>query len=219
MNPSKRRSGSSPLARWSSMWLSSAIMSFIRCMSSGVIVPIGAGHLVDVALHQLLAQLVHQLLELLLRLARLEVVLLEAPSPCPARSFGSMSSWRWRSPVAASRGLRRRSSPDCAGLVELAVELLALGVDDLAQLAGDVVVDAAEVVLLELVAPPAAQLLEHVAQALELLAVAVAEPLLHQPAQGGVEVAVVEQVVGDLARTPSRRRCRSRPGCRPSGSR
>ena len=76
--------------------------------------------------------------------------------------------------MAASAVSRRRSSPDWRGLVELAVELLALGVDDLAQLAGDVVVDAAEVVLLELVAPAAAEPLEHVAQALELLAVAVA---------------------------------------------
>ena len=70
--------------------------------------------------------------------------------------------------------------------------------DDVAQLLGDVVVDAAEVVALELVAALAAQLLEHLADALEPLAVAVAEPRLHHPPQGGVQVAVVQQVVGDL---------------------
>ena len=149
-------------------------MSFMRCMSSGRHRPHRARHLVDVALHQLLAQLVDELLEPLLRLARLEVVLLElldhAGEVVRAACRGGGCARRWpppRSPAAAA-------SPDSAGVVELAVELLALGVDDLAQLAGDVVVDAAEVVLLELVAPPAAQPLEHVAQALELLAVAVA---------------------------------------------
>ena len=43
-----------------------------------------------------------------------------------------------------------------------------------------------------------AQLLEHLAHALQALAVAVAEPALHHAAQRGVEVAVVQQVVGDL---------------------
>ena len=44
------------------------------------------------------------------------------------------------------------------------------------------------------------------------------KPGLHQPAQRGVEVAVVEQVVGDLAEHASRHRCRSRPACRPTAS-
>ena len=43
-------------------------------------------------------------------------------------------------------------------------------VDDVAQLLGDVVVDAAEVVLLEAVAPVATQALEHLAHTLDLLA-------------------------------------------------
>jgi hypothetical protein len=68
-----------------------------------------------------------------------------------------------------------------------------------AQLLGDVVVDAAEVELLQLVTALAPELLEHLPQAHELLAVAVLEPGLQHAAQGRVEVAVVEQVVGDLA--------------------
>ena len=71
-------------------------------------------------------------------------------------------------------------------------------VDHLAQLLGDVVVDAAEVVALELVAALAPKLLEQLADALDPFAVPVAEPGLHHPPQGRVEVAVVEQVVGDL---------------------
>ena len=72
-------------------------------------------------------------------------------------------------------------------------------VDDVAQLLRDVVVDAAEVVALELVAATAAQLLHQLAHALDSVAVAVAEAGLHQPPKRGVEVAVVQQVVGDLA--------------------
>ncbi len=85
-----------------------------------------------------------------------------------------------------------------AGIVQLLVERVALLLDHLAQLLRDVVVHAAEVVALELVAALAAQLLEHLADALEPLAVAVAEPRLHHPPEGVVEVAVVQQVVGDL---------------------
>ena len=70
--------------------------------------------------------------------------------------------------------------------------------DDLAQLLGDVVVDAAEVVVLEHLPPALAQPLEHLAQTHELLAVAVLQALLEHPPQRRVQVAVVEQVVGHL---------------------
>ena len=53
-----------------------------------------------------------------------------------------------------------------AGLAGQLVERRPLGVDHVAQLLGDVVVDAAQVVALELVAALAAQLLEHLADAL-----------------------------------------------------
>ena len=84
------------------------------------------------------------------------------------------------------------------GLALEVVDPLALGVDDVAQRLGDLVVDAAEVVALELLPPLAAQLLEQLPHALDPLAVAVPEARLQHPAQGGVQVAVVEQVVGDL---------------------
>ncbi len=83
-------------------------------------------------------------------------------------------------------------------VVHLGVERVALLLDDVAQLLRDVVVHTAEVVALELVAALAAELLEHLADAFEALAVAVAEPGLHHPPEGVVEVAVVQQVVGDL---------------------
>ena len=43
-----------------------------------------------------------------------------------------------------------------------------------------------------------AELLEQLAHALDLATVTVVEALLHEPAEGGVHVAVVDQVVGDL---------------------
>ena len=69
-----------------------------------------------------------------------------------------------------------------AGLPHVVVEGPALLVDDVAQLLGDVVVHATEVVLLQEVGAPAAQLLHELAQALQALAVAVPEPALHHAA-------------------------------------
>jgi hypothetical protein len=91
---------------------------------------------------------------------------------------------------------------------------VALHVDDVASSLGDLVVDAAEVVLLELLAALLAQLLEQLAHALDALAVAVLEALLHHAPQRGVEVAVVEQVVGDLVEHASA--SRSKPVWVPS---
>ena len=116
----------------------------------------------------------------------------------PARSGGSCSScWR-RCCASSSRSSSRRLSPDCARLVDAPVDAFALLVDDLVELARDVLVHAAEVVAVELLAPALAQLLEHLAHAADVAALAILEALLHHPAQRGVEIAVVEEVVGHL---------------------
>ena len=86
-----------------------------------------------------------------------------------------------------------------AGLLHGGLERVAFGVDDIAQPAGDVVVDTAEVVVLECLAALLAQLLEHLAHALQALAVLGLEALLHHASERGVDIAVVEQIVGDLA--------------------
>ena len=75
---------------------------------------------------------------------------------------------------------------------------MALLVDDVVELVGDLVVDAAEVAPVEPLLALLAQLVHQLAQALQALAVAVLHALLHHPPQGGVDVAVVEQVVGEL---------------------
>ena len=82
------------------------------------------------------------------------------------------------------------------GLVETAVEGVALEVHDLFQALLDVLEDGAEVVAVELLAALLAQLLEEVAQALHALAEGVAHAALEEVAEGVLEVAEVEEVVG-----------------------
>ena len=157
----------------------------------------GPGHLVEVALRHLLAELVHQLVELLARLAGGELVLLEL-----LHHPGEVGREHVELEVPLGHDLVGDLLPAgvaaLAGLPRQLVEALALHVEHLAERLGDLLVHAAEVVALELVAPAAAQALHEVAHAHDLLVVPVAEALLHHPAQGGVEVAVVQQVVGDL---------------------
>src|SRR5215203_968058 len=83
-------------------------------------------------------------------------------------------------------------------LGDLPVERLALGPHDVAQLLGDLVVDAAEVEPVEPLLPLAPQPVEQVAHALDHLALPVLEARLEQAAQGRVQISVVEEVVGDL---------------------
>src|SRR5205823_4683612 len=93
------------------------------------------------------------------------------------------------------------AAPLVAGLARLAPQVLDAGsllVDDLLERFGDLAVDAAEVVVLEPLLALLTELLEQLAHALDLTALAVLEALLHQPAQSGVDVAVVDEIVGDL---------------------
>ena len=166
-------------------------------MSSGRDVGHGTRHLLEVRLGQLLAQLVEQLLEALTSLGRGEVVLLQV-ADLPARSGESMSSCRLRSATTWSVISWRRWSPDSRASSGQLVEATALELDDLTERLGDVLVDPAQVVAVELLAATLPQAVEEVAEPEHLLAVAIAEALLHETAQRGVDVAVVEQVVGDL---------------------
>ena len=196
MNPSK--SGSWPWARCSSIVVE---------LGQHVLHPghvLGrhrlhrARHLVDEALHELLAQLVDQLLELLAGLRGGELVLLqrlhlagevgrqevEVHLALLDDLVGDLLAALVRPTRAASRASSCERGP--------------LLVDDLPELVGDLVVDPAEVVVLEHLPALLAQAFHDLPQALEVLAVGGVEARLEHAAQGGVEVAVVQQVVGDL---------------------
>ncbi len=166
-------------------------------MSSGDIDCIDAADLVDEALHELLAQLVDELLEPLAGLRGRELVLLEALD---------LAGEVGREQVEVHLALLDDLVGDLlAALVARLGRLLrhvpqraALLLDHLAELVGDLVVDPAEVVVLQHLPALLAEPLHDLPQALEPLAVLALEAGLEHAAEGGVEVAVVEQVVGDL---------------------
>ena len=192
-------------------------MSFIRWHVLRRHVLHRAAHLVDHLLHQLLAELVHQLLEPLRSLRRLEVVRRQL-----ADLAGEVVGQHVEPEVAVHRSVAGVLG---AALVAAALRVaggvldrVALLVDDVVQLVGDLLVDAAEVEPVEAVLALLAEPLHHLAQALQALAVAVLHALLHHPPQRAVDVAVVQQVVVQLVEQAHRRRGRSPSACRPSAS-
>ena len=178
----------------------------------------GTRHLIDHLLRQLLADLVEQLLEPLRSLSRLEVVGLQF-----ADFAGKVVGQHVEAEVAVGGCI------SCSlGSAFVATALCRLGgvvdgvtlfVDDVVQLVGDLAVHATEVVLVESLLALLAQLVHQLAQALQALAVAITHAFLHHPPQRRVDVAVVQQIVGQLVEQRRRRRGRSRAACHPNGSR
>ena len=158
-------------------------------------------HLLEELVGELLAQPVEQRLEAARRLLRLEVVLLQL-----ADLAGEVVGQEVEPHVAVHRRLPGGLGPALVagapgvrlGLAHGVVDGVALLVDDVVELAGDLVVDAAEVEAVEALLALPAQPLEQLAHALQALAVAVAEALVHHPPQRRVDVAVVQQLVGQL---------------------
>ena len=110
--------------------------------------------------------------------------LVELLSPLAARALRAISSRRLSPDCRASSSRRSMPSRSCSTISSSSL--------------GDLLVHAAEVVAVELLAALLPQLLEHLAHALDVAALAVVEALLHHAAQRGVQIAVVEQVVGHL---------------------
>ena len=75
---------------------------------------------------------------------------------------------------------------------------MTLFVDDVVELVGDLAVHPAEVELVESLLALLAQLVHQLAKALQALAVAIAHALLHHSPQRRVDVAVVQQIVGQF---------------------
>ena len=92
----------------------------------------------------------------------------------------------------------RRASPDSRRLAVEVVDGRPLRLHHLPQGLGDVVVDPAQVVAGQLLPPPLAEALDQLPQPRQPVAVCVPHPVLQEAAEGGVELAVVEEVVGEL---------------------
>jgi hypothetical protein len=156
------------------------------------------GHLVDHLLHELLAQPVEHLLETLLGLARLEVVGAQF-----AHLAGQVVRHEIESHVALGGHLAGGvGAPLVTTRLRIAhgvLDRVSLLVDDVVELARDLVVDTAEIVTVEPLLTFLPELGEQVAQALQPLAVGAPHTVLHHPTQGGVDVAVIQQLVGELA--------------------
>ena len=155
-------------------------MSFIRASCSGDISDMPCWQLVEHGVEELLLQLLHQLLEPLPGRVVHPVVLLEL-ADAAGQIGGSCSSSCRRCCARSSRSSSRRLSPDARRLVDPAVDAFAFLLDDLVELIRDVLVDAAEVVAIELLPPALAQLLQHLAHAADVAALTVLEALLHHP--------------------------------------
>ena len=153
--------------------------------------------LVEHRVEELLLQLLHQLFEVLARVVVHPVVLLEVAHA--AREIGRQLL-ELLAPLLRElvEQLLAALVARLLRLVDAAVDPGALFVDDLVETIRDVFVHAAEVVAVELLAALLAQLLEHLAHALDVAALTILETLLHHAAQRGVEIAVVEEIVGHL---------------------
>ena len=142
----------------------------------------------------MLAQFVHQLLEALLRLATLEVVGLQF-----AHLASQIVRQHVEAEVALGRGIAGRLGTSFVaaplGVRSCLLNCVAFFIDDVVERVGDLLVDTAEVVLVEALLTFLAQLVEHLAQTLHALAVAIVHTLLHHLAQRSVDVAVIQQVV------------------------
>ena len=151
-------------------------------------------------MHELLTKLVHQLLELLASLLALEVVVLQAlhlASKVRREHVELHILHRRRVGLELLLTLIDAIALGLARLTQL-IERRTFRLDDLAQRIGDVVVDTAEIVVLEDLATAFPEALHHVADALHVAAVAIGQAVLHHLPQGRVDVAVIEQLIRHL---------------------
>ena len=151
-------------------------------------------------MHQLLAKLVHQLLELLASLLALEVVVLQALHLAGEVGWEHVELHVLHRRRVGFELLLTLIDAIALGLARLTqlIERRTFRLDDLAQRVGDVVVDAAEIVVLKDLATALPEALHHVADALHVAAVAIGQAVLHHLPQRRVDVAVIEQLVRHL---------------------
>ena len=154
-------------------------------------------HLIEVGPGHLLAQPLDQFLEVLARLGGDELVVLQA-----AHHAGQIAREQVElHPPLGGHLVGDLPTALVPGLARIGLELFdadALLGQHLLQLLGDLAVGAAEVAAVELLLPLQAQLVQQVAQPLDLFPVRGPPPPVEHPLQRLVQVAVGQQVVGQL---------------------
>ncbi len=158
----------------------------------------GRRHLVEVALHELRAELLHELVEGLTGLAAGPLVLLEGlhlASQIGRQQVQGHASFRGHLVGDLGSALVAR----LLGLVDQILDSGSFLVDDLPQALGDVLVRPTQVVPVEHLPPTLPESLEDLSHTGDALTVAVLETPLHKALEGLVEVAVVEKLVREFA--------------------
>ena len=175
----------------------------------------GPGHLVELLLHQLLPELLEQVVEALLGLVRLELVVLQASNlagqvvgqhvelhllgrRCLLGQLGIPGGLLRRAVLAVPGSVVSYKAELEIGQRRPVVEGLALLVDEIGQLVVDLVVHTAEIVVRQAFLALLAELVHDLPQTLDSLTVAVLESLLHEPPQRRHRVAVVHEIVRQL---------------------
>ena len=154
------------------------------------------------ALHKLLLEHLHQLLELLARLGVHKVVVLEALDRAAEifRQLVELVLLLSRHPLEhllELLGVGILAAGDLlAALFETPLDALPLGFEDVLQLLLEVLDDVRHAVAVELLFALLAEPLEQIAQAGHLVAFAVLGTPAQHPLQGALQVAVGHQVVG-----------------------
>jgi hypothetical protein len=155
-------------------------------------------HLAELLLHQLVLELLHELLELLTSFFRNEVVVLQLLHPT-----GKVRRKEVERKVLVRRHRLGRFLTTLitrlACLVDDVLDGPPLLLHDLFERFVDLVVDATEIVAIKGLLASLAELLQHFAQALNPIAVAVVEALLQHLAQRGVDVTVIEEIIVELS--------------------
>ncbi len=195
MNPSK--SGSSPRSRCSSILVQlGEHVLHARELLRGHLRH-ALRHLVEHGVEELLLELIDQLVERPPGLVVHEVVLLEL-ADAPGKIGRQLVELLPPLARQAFEELLPAPVSRLAGVFEAPINAVPLLLDYLVEPTGDVLEGPAELVAVERLPASLPQPLEHLPEAFDLPALAVAEALLEHPAHRGVEIAVVKEIVGHL---------------------
>ena len=157
----------------------------------------GLGHLVEVGLRHLLAELLHEFLEVLAGLGGHELVVLQ-PADLAGQVVGEQVQLHAALGGHLVGDLLAALVARVAGVGLEALDAQPLLAQDVLQFVGDLGVGPTQVTLFEQFLSLHPQLVEQLAQALDLVAVGRAPPTVEHPLEGLLQVPVGQEVIGQL---------------------